>query len=147
MFALDDPRVLEVVTADPTRVVRAPGPVLIDEWQRYPPIWDAVRRAVDADPSPGRFILTGSASPQSPGTHSGAGRILALRMRPLTLAERGIGTPTVSLAALLDGPGSGGARVEVGGETSVALEEYTEAILTAASPGYGPRAAEFSAPR
>ena len=69
MFALDDPRVLEVVTADPTRVVRASGPVLIDEWQRYPPIWDAVRRAVDSDPSPGRFILTGSASPQMPGTH------------------------------------------------------------------------------
>lgn len=58
VFALDDPRVLEVVTADPTRVVRAPGPVLIDEWQRHPPIWDAVRRAVDADPSPGRFLLT-----------------------------------------------------------------------------------------
>lgn len=67
-FALDDPRVLEVVTADPTRVLRSPGPVLIDEWQRYPPIWDAVRRAVDSDPSPGRFILTGSASPQTPGT-------------------------------------------------------------------------------
>ena len=134
-FVLDDPGVLEVIGADPTRVAAAPGPVLVDEWQRYPSIWDVVRRAVDNDPSPGRFVLTGSASLQAPGTHSGAGRIVSLRMRPLALAERGLATPTVSLAALLKGPEQEDGLLDVLGESPVSLEGYTESILAGGFPG------------
>ena len=101
-FELDDPAVLQVVEADPNRLTTSPAPVLIDEWQRWPVSWDIVRRAVDQNSSPGRFILAGSASPVTPPTHSGAARIVDLRMRPATLAERGI-VPSVSLAALLAG--------------------------------------------
>lgn len=134
-FVLDDPGVLEVVGADPKRVAAAPGPVLVDEWQRYPAIWDVVRRAVDNDPSPGRFVLTGSASLQTPGTHSGAGRIVSLRMRPLALAERGLAAPTVSLAALLNGPEQETGLLNVVGESLVSLEAYTESILAGGFPG------------
>jgi hypothetical protein len=134
-FVLDDPAVLEVIGADPARVASASGPVLIDEWQRYPAIWDVVRRAVDNDPSPGRFLLTGSASLQSPGTHSGAGRIVSLRMRPLALAERTLAVPTVSLAALLRGSEQAEGRVEVTGESSVSLESYTDSMLAGGFPG------------
>ena len=35
-------------------------PVVLDEWQLLPELWDRVRRQVDEDPSPGRFILTGA---------------------------------------------------------------------------------------
>jgi hypothetical protein len=80
------------------RLAAASPPVVIDEWQYHPPVWDVVRRAVDDDPTPGRFLLTGSASPPSRSLHSGAGRIVRLRMRPLSLAERGVVRPTVSLA-------------------------------------------------
>lgn len=52
----------------------APGPVLLDEWPRWPQIWDQVRRAVDDGASPGRF-LTGSAVPAHVRVHTGAGRI------------------------------------------------------------------------
>ena len=78
-------------------------PVLIDEWQLEPQVWDAVRRAVDDDRAGGQFLLTGSAG-VAPGVriHSGAGRIVSVRMRPLSLAERGIETPTVSLASLMN---------------------------------------------
>lgn len=48
-----------------------------------------------ADPSPGRFLITGSASPDAPPTHSGAGRIVRLRLRPMSLAERGVERATV----------------------------------------------------
>ena len=89
---------------------------------------DIVRRAVDKNSSPGRFPLAGSASPQTPPTHSGAGRIVDLRMRPATLAERGI-VPSVSLAALL-----AGGRPAISGATTVGLEEYVEQIIGSGLP-------------
>ena len=55
-------------------------PVVLDEWQRLPETWDRVRRAIDDDPAPGRFILTGSASPAQAPVHTGAGRIVNIRM-------------------------------------------------------------------
>lgn len=73
---------------DPRLVLPGAVPRLVDEWQREPRIWDAVRREVDARHSPGQFILTGSATPQD-GTirHSGAGRMAIVAMRPMTLFE------------------------------------------------------------
>lgn len=79
--------------------------------------------------SPGRFILTGSATPTSKPTHSGAMRITPVRMRPLTLFERGAETPTVSLAALLSGE-----RPGLSGDTEVTLEDYTDEILAGGFP-------------
>lgn len=46
MGALDDPVTRELLLADATRLDRAPRPVLVDEWQREPAVWDLVRRAV-----------------------------------------------------------------------------------------------------
>ena len=65
------------LAANPDLVVQAPSPVLIDEWQLEPRVWDRVRRAVDDDPTGGRFLLAGSAG-VAPGVriHSGAGRIV-----------------------------------------------------------------------
>ena len=76
-------------------------PLLVDEWQRVHPTWDVVRRLVDENHRGGQFLLTGSAPMAE--SHSGAGRITSMRMRPLTLPERGVEVPTVSLAALLAG--------------------------------------------
>jgi predicted AAA+ superfamily ATPase len=135
---LDDPAVLEVVRAQPALLTTAPTPIVIDEWQRYPASWDYVRRAVDNDHSPGRFILTGSATPTQAPAHSGASRIVPIRMRPLALCERGVGTPTVSIATLLDG-----GRPGLDGTTDVDLEDYTNEILAGGFPAmrYGsPRA-------
>ena len=53
---LDDPAELEVIKAQPSRLIEGPPPIVIDEWQRYPASWDVVRRAVDADGSAGRFL-------------------------------------------------------------------------------------------
>ena len=127
---LDDPRVLEVVAAQPDQLTRGTPPIVIDEWQRYPAAWDLVRRAVDQDPAGGRFILTGSATPTVAPTHTGAGRIVTVRMRPLTLPERGVDIPTVSLAALLAGD-----RPGVDGATPITLEDYTAEILGGGFPG------------
>lgn len=80
-------------------------PRLIDEWQVYPRIWDAVRFAIDRRQLPGQFILTGSATPNDPKliAHSGTGRFAWLRMRPMTLWESGDSSGKVSLSALFNG--------------------------------------------
>ncbi len=130
VHALDDPGQRSVAQADPARLLGSVPPILIDEWQLLPECWDLVRRAVDAGAGPGRFLLTGSASPEGVETHSGAGRIVNIRMRPLALSERGVGQPTVSLAALL-----GGGRPPVEGRTDLRLGDYVEEILRSGFPG------------
>lgn len=127
---LDDPSQLSLAEADPRRLLAGEKPVLLDEWQWLPETWDLVRRAVDEGAAPGSFLLTGSASPDGTGRHSGAGRIPTLRMRPLTLAERLDSPPTVSLAELL-----GGGRPDLAGTTSVELETYVDEILASGFPG------------
>lgn len=127
---LDDAGQFAVAVADPGRLLTGERPVLIDEWQRYPAAWDLVRRAVDRGAAPGSFLLTGSASPEAGGTHSGAARIVSLRMRPLSLAERGLAAPTVSLGDLLTG-----ARPAVAGSAAVGLGEYVQEIARSGLPG------------
>jgi hypothetical protein len=127
---LDVPAELSVVAADPNLALEGRRPVLIDEWQRFTPVWDAVKRAVDDGAGPGSFLLTGSATPGDSATHSGAGRIVTLRMRPLSFFERQRQTPTVSLGALL-----GGGRPPIGGTSSISLREYVEEIVRSGFPG------------
>lgn len=106
-------------------------PVLIDEWQLEPSVWDVVKSAVDTDRSGGQFLLAGSAG-VAPGVriHSGAGRIVRLMMRPLSIAERGIADPTVSLATLLAGD-----RPAITGRSEVTLSGYVDEILASGFPG------------
>ncbi|MEI8333775.1 MAG: DUF4143 domain-containing protein [Chloroflexota bacterium] len=129
-YRLDDAGAREIVRAGPERVTTGARPVLIDEWQLLPETWDLVRRAVDRDHTPGQYLLTGSAAARNPPTHTGAGRIVSLRMRSMTLAERGVVVPTVSLARLL-----GGDRPEIGGTTDVTAERYAHEMLASGLPG------------
>ena len=87
----------------PSLLLRGSAPRLIDEWQEAPQLWDAVRFAVDGESQPGRFMLTGSSTPTTPPSHSGAGRIVSVDMAPMALAESRDSTCEVSLAALFDG--------------------------------------------
>ncbi|MFI5008940.1 MAG: ATP-binding protein [Solirubrobacterales bacterium] len=127
---LDDPAQRRIALADPARLLEGPAPVLIDEWQYVPESWDLVRRAVDAGAEPGRFLLTGSSQTAERGSHSGAARILSLRMRPLALSERGLEPATVSVSALLSGR-----RPAVGGACTTRLEDYVREIVSSGFPG------------
>ena len=127
---LDDARHQQIIRAEPERLVTGEPPILIDEWQRMPYSWDLVRRAVDRDPAAGRFLLTGSAAPAEAPTHSGAGRIVTVRMRPLSLAERRPGEATVSLSGLLSGR-----RSPLGGSSNMRLTDYAGEIVRSGFPG------------
>jgi hypothetical protein len=131
VFELDDPSQREIIEADPSIVSEEKGLVLIDEWQYVPETWDIVRRAVDQNSSARQFLLTGSATPTEFPTHSGAGRIVTLRLRPFSLAERGLISPTVSLRELLNGE----AKIGIEGKTEIELKDYVDEILKSGFPG------------
>src|SRR3954452_12424442 len=60
---LDDGLTLAAAQTDPDEFVAAlQGPVTIDEVQRVPDLFRALKRAIDRDRRPGRFLLTGSTS-------------------------------------------------------------------------------------
>jgi predicted AAA+ superfamily ATPase len=86
---LDDQQTREFARDDPNGFVRGLGSAVIDEVQRAPSLVLALKLAVDEDPSPGRFLITGSvdlfritASPDSL-----AGRVETLELLPFSQAE------------------------------------------------------------
>lgn len=98
-------RLLEI---DSDTALSGEAPMLINEWQTVPKLWDAVRYTVDHRRKMGQFILTGSAVPDKDAEkereHSGTGRFAWLTMRPMTLSESGESNDSVSLADLFAAP-------------------------------------------
>lgn len=94
----------QLAQMSPSLVLEGETPRLIDEWQEVPQLWDAVRYKVDQSGNKGKFILTGSATPNHKGIlHSGAGRIAKLRMRPMSLFESGNSSGDISLKDICEG--------------------------------------------
>ncbi|MCL2483159.1 MAG: DUF4143 domain-containing protein [Propionibacteriaceae bacterium] len=89
---------------DPDGLLAGARPMLVDEWQDAPVLWDVARRIIDDAGQPGQFVFTGSAVPPRSATrHSGTGRFARLRMRPMSLLESGDSTGQVSLRSLFEG--------------------------------------------
>lgn len=104
-----DARVRAAIDVDPSLLLVGKPPVLLDEWQVEPALWNLVRHEVDQRRSPGQFILTGSATPDTDvRRHSGAGRFSIIQLRPMTLFEFGQSTGGVSLRALFSGQDASG---------------------------------------
>jgi uncharacterized protein len=124
-----DAQALEAASVDPRLILDGATPRLIDEWQRQPRVWDAVRREVDRRGAAGQFILTGSATPSEEASrHSGAGRVAVVEMRPMTLYEQEISPGQISLSDLLDG------REPPSGRAALQLADYAERIVTGGWP-------------
>jgi len=73
---LDDPATLRAAEDDPTGFIEHDGLMVIDEIQLVPELLRPIKVSVDLDPTPGRFLLTGSS------------RVLALRTLPDALPGR-----------------------------------------------------------
>ncbi|MFQ5505250.1 MAG: ATP-binding protein [Planctomycetota bacterium] len=64
-------------------------PVLLDEWQAVPGVLGAIKRAVDEDPRPGRYLITGSVRAElGSDTWPGTGRAVRLAMYGMTVREQ-----------------------------------------------------------
>lgn len=90
LVRLDRPAEAAAFHADPDAALASfDEPVALDEWQEVPTVLGAVKRAVDTDPRPGRFLLTGSVRADIEAeTWPGTGRVVRVDMFPMTVGER-----------------------------------------------------------
>ncbi|MCH7229425.1 DUF4143 domain-containing protein [Glycomyces sp. L485] len=135
VIRLDEQRQAAVAEADPDALLRGlPEPVLIDEWQLAPQVLGAVKRAVDTDPRPGRFIVTGSVRGDLDAeTWPGTGRLLRIPMYGMTVAEIQGKLPAVPLLDRLARQGVEGFATPGNGER-LDLRNYAELAATGGFP-------------
>ncbi|MCQ2078316.1 MAG: DUF4143 domain-containing protein, partial [Bacteroidaceae bacterium] len=109
---------LQLAKTDIKKLLVGEPPLLIDEWQLAPRLWDAIRFEIDHRREEGQFILTGSAVPPKTDEikHSGAGRFGWVTMRPMSLWESGESNGEVSLQAIFNGESN------VYGKNSISLD-------------------------
>jgi len=127
-ITMDDDTILASARSDPTGLVRDLDRTTIDEIQRAPDLLRAIKRSVDEDRRPGRFLLTGSANiltlPQV--SESLAGRMEIVSLLPLSRAEIRGRKPTF-LRAAFAGKIVGSAEVLMG-------ESLVEVVLIGGYP-------------
>lgn len=130
VIRMDEDRVARAqLELDPDALFAGETPILFDEWQTAPDLWNRVRRQVDDRAAKGQFILTGSARPRDDSSrHSGAGRFSVLQMRPMSLFESGHSTGQISLGRLLDG------EAQTGDGTHLSFEALLRLIITGGWP-------------
>ena len=97
---------IELYSVNIKRALVGDVPVLIDEWQNIPEIWDEVRDEIDKRNKFGQFLFTGSVQPADYDKiiHSGEGRFSKVVMFPFSLYESGDSSGRVSLKALFEEP-------------------------------------------
>ena len=89
-FTLDDSATLALAAGDPSGFIRnLSGPVVLDEIQKAPDLFPAIKLAVDKDRQPGRFLLTGSANVMTLPrlSESLAGRMEIIPLFPFSAGE------------------------------------------------------------
>lgn len=125
---------MEAAAVKPSLLLRGEKPRLIDEWQVAPVLWDAVIHDIDQNGGePGRFLLTGSATPRDfredeAPKHTGTGRIARVDMDPMSLEESGHSSAGVSLSALFGGYES------CEGFSALSVEDYAHLICCGGWP-------------
>ncbi|MDR1184818.1 MAG: DUF4143 domain-containing protein [Coriobacteriales bacterium] len=125
---------LRIAADKPSLLLQGDKPLLLDEWQDAPMMWDAVRFAVDRNNAVGQFILTGSTVAKSDEIrHSGTGRFARVRMRTMSLYESGESDGSISLKALADSK-------EVEGHSPLSLEDMAWLIARGGWPAAVTRA-------
>lgn len=130
-LTLDQATTLSAATADPVGFVRGLDRAIIDEVQRAPELLLAIKASVDADPRPGRFLLTGSANLMTLPrvADSLAGRMEIVRLLPLAQAElQGLPSDFLGQAFRGEPPAAGNAMVGTDLTEAVLAGGYPEAL-------------------
>ena len=136
MIKLQDPIVFSrykvYSTTSKEELLYGKKPILFDEWQKIPELWDFIRLDIDEHPNdPGRFILTGSAKPiEDDQRHSGTGRIAKVKMRPMSLFESKESTGEVSLRHLFDND-----LHPIRGESKLTVSDQVKLVCRGGWPG------------
>jgi len=118
-----------LASMDGAKLLEGERPVLFDEWQKILPIWDFIRDDLDTNGGRGQYLLTGSAKPKEDRKrHTGTGRIVAVRMRPMSLWESGHSSGQISLKGLFDQKNS------IGGDSNLNFEMIANLICRGGWP-------------
>jgi predicted AAA+ superfamily ATPase len=136
-LTFDDPTTLDAARRDPVGFIRGLDRAVIDEVQRAPEVLLAIKRSVDDDQRPGRFLLTGSANLMTLPrvADSLAGRMAIVDLLPLSPAELR-NSPSQFLAEAFLGRVSRPAAPVVGADlvATVLAGGYPDALKRSAWP-------------
>lgn len=140
-ITLDDFAQLAAAKENPDAFVESSEPLIIDEAQRCPELFIAIKRAVDRDRSPGQYILSGSANflLMKNISDSLAGRAYYLNLHPLSRRELAGGTASPpfiksffeeqTIAGLKEVPPLSLDEVALGGMPPVCLGDFNDPAL------------------
>lgn len=128
---LDRPAEAAIFLADPDVALRERDePILLDEWQEVPGVLGAIKRAVDNDPRPGRFLLAGSVRADLEAvTWPGTGRLVRVAMYGMTVREQ---RGNIEAQSLIDQLARGADLASAADPPD--LREYVELALTSGFP-------------
>lgn len=107
-------------------------PLLIDEWQNVPELWDTIRHKCDEDHIKGKFILTGSSNIDRKNNknifHTGIGRIIPLKMYTMSLYESNHSSGDISILDMYEN------KKIVKNLKEIKLEELAKLIINGGWP-------------
>ena len=135
VYYLDKDEVIDLALLNVKYLYNGEYPILIDEWNLLPKVWDATRRICDEDNVKGKVILTCSTKLKDDKSkkkvkHSGSGRIGKILMSTMSLYESGESTGKVSLTDLYNGKVK-----DVDKNENITLEELAYYIVRGGWPG------------
>jgi len=133
VLRLDQPAIRQTLAAAPDEVLTGlREPILLDEWQEVPDVLGAVKRSVDADSRPGRFILTGSVRAELEGrTWPGTGRILQVPLFGMSERER---RGQAAREPLIDRIAAAGSGALTAPQDPLTIRDYLDLMLTGTFP-------------
>ncbi|MDR2833658.1 MAG: DUF4143 domain-containing protein [Streptococcaceae bacterium] len=120
-----------ILLADPEGMLNEEIPILIDEWQLAPSLWNFVRHQVDKGLKPGSVLFTGSSIRINAKIHSGAGRIIRMKMRPFSIEERSMNDTYIRVTDLF----SIQTNQKISGKTDKKMNDYLTEIYLSGFPG------------
>ena len=129
---LDDDQFRRFARDDPTGFMRSRQTAVIDEIQRAPDLILALKKAVDEDPRPGRFLITGSADLFKGATSpdSLAGRVETIELLPFSQAELARGDPPTFIERAFAGAFAAATADEIAGPS----EDLVERVVAGGYP-------------
>ena len=117
------------INTDPTFFLQKEKPILFDEWQENPNIWDIIRYDIDKQREKGLYLLTGSTGAKENTTmHSGTGRIVKIKMYPMSLFESGDSNGIISLEKIFK------KTENVLGESDINISDLARLIIRGGFP-------------
>ncbi|WP_373300201.1 ATP-binding protein [Lentilactobacillus fungorum] len=128
---MDNETIRLMLKGDPDVILKDEKPVLLDEWQLAPELWSFVRHQVDGGLPSGSVLFTGSSIRVNSRIHSGAGRIIRMKLRPYTIEERRMSSQYISIQNLFELS----KKDKVSGQTHNNINNYLDEIFKSGFPG------------